>query len=94
MLQQLDVPTVTLVKPMPRFSPAVPVKVTRPFCPARPNDTLVELPPEATVAVTSSESVSVAEPVAVPDGSTTIVYVPVVGSVGKLIAPPSVPSQL
>src|SRR5947209_6396301 len=91
--QQPEAPILTGLKPSPRNSPAVPLNVTRPFWPTRGIVMLVDAPPTAIVPVVSSDKVSVTEPV-LPCGSMTMVYVPVVGSVGTFTSAPLVPKTL
>src|SRR2546421_8568319 len=65
-------------------SPAVPLNVSRMFCPGTVVEAVRLGPPGAIGPPASggtSYSLSVAEPVAAPCGSSTIAYVPAVGSV-------------
>lgn len=71
--QQVDVPSVTSLTSNPRCCPAVPLNVTRPFWPRREIVTALVAPPTVIEFVTSSDSVIVTEPLAVPCGSITIV---------------------
>src|SRR6266540_6326921 len=90
---QVPLPIVTPVTPTPRCSPAAPLKVTRPFWPTRLNANVGDRPPGFVASATSSDSVSVADPVFVPCGSTNSVYVPFTGSVATSISPPLGPKQ-
>jgi len=71
--QQADVPMVTLDMVMVTLCDADPEKVTLAFWPTAEVVILTAGPPTDAVAVTSLDRLMVADPVAVPEGSTSVV---------------------
>src|SRR5262245_13068810 len=91
-LQQVDVPMVTLVIFRLILCDAVPLKIRAAFCPITVVVTVTAAPPGVIDALTSEAllSVKLMLPVLVLSGSMRIVYVPVAGSSGVSIKPPLV----
>ena len=91
---QFEKPIVDELAPMLTRSPAVPLKVSRAFCPGRVNDKLTAEPSTVIGKFTSDDNVMVMLPSMALRGSTRIEYVPVVARANVLLPAPSVPTSI